>query len=99
MRLSSFIGRVPIKVLGAILIVELVSVPEWCQNISSLERERAQVMLRDVASDVRRYYYDPKLHGIDWDAKVQEAREKIAKATSSDEATLDIAAALEALDD
>jgi C-terminal processing protease CtpA/Prc len=99
MRLSSFIGRVPIKFLGAILIIELVSVPEWCQNISSLERERAQVMLREVASDVRRYYYDPKLHGIDWDAKVQEAREKIAKATSRDEATLDIAAALEALDD
>jgi C-terminal processing protease CtpA/Prc len=99
MRLSSFIGKVPIKLLGAILIVELVSVPEWCQNISSLERERAQVMLRDVASDVRRYYYDPKLHGIDWDAKVQEAREKIAKARSRDEATLDIAAALEALDD
>jgi hypothetical protein len=50
-------------------------------------------MLGDVASDVRHHYYDPKLRGVDWDAKVQEAREKIAKAKSWEEATLDIAAA------
>ena len=39
-------------------------------------------MLRDVAADVKKYYYDPKLHGIDWDAKLRQAQEKIDKADS-----------------
>jgi C-terminal processing protease CtpA/Prc len=56
-------------------------------------------MLENVASDVRRYYYDAKLHGVDWDAKVKEARDKIAKAASRDESTLQIAAVLEELND
>jgi C-terminal processing protease CtpA/Prc len=56
-------------------------------------------MLENVASDVRKYYYDAKLHGVDWDAKVKEARDKIAKAASRDESTLQIAAVLEELND
>jgi hypothetical protein len=80
-------------------MVGLPALPGWSQHLSSLDRERAQVMLQNVASDIRKYYYDPKLHGVDWDAQVGEAKEKIAKATSMDAATLEIAAALEALDD
>lgn len=39
-------------------------------------------MLQGVSNDVRMYYYDPHLHGLDWDAKVLEAKEKIDKADS-----------------
>jgi hypothetical protein len=31
---------------------------------------------------VPRHYYDPNLHGVDWQAKVSEARNKIDKEKS-----------------
>jgi C-terminal processing protease CtpA/Prc len=88
-----------IKTLGQIATAGLLVQLGWSQQLSSLDREQTQVMLKEVASDVRKYYYDPKFHGIDWDARVAEAKEKIAKATSLNTATLEIAAALEPLDD
>src|ERR1022692_256999 len=87
------------KSLALFTIVLLLALPASPQRLDSLDRERAQVMLENVASDVRKYYYDPKLHGVDWDARVKEATENIAKATSWDAAILDIAAALETLGD
>lgn len=80
-------------------MVILLSQLGWSQRLDRLERELAQTMLQNVASDVRQNYYDPKFHGLDWDAKVQEAKEKIAKAGSWDDAVGNIAALLEALDD
>lgn len=82
-----------------VAMVGLLALPGWSQHLDRLDRERAQVMLQNVASDVRKNYYDPKLHGVDWDAKVEEAKDKIAKATSWGDAMLAIAAVLEALDD
>ena len=99
MWLSLSINKILIRTLALITMVGLPALPGWSQHLSSLDRERAQVVLQNVASDIRKYYYDPKLHGVDWDAQVGEAKEKIAKATSMDAATLEIAAALEALDD
>jgi C-terminal processing protease CtpA/Prc len=74
----------------------------WSQpspQISSLDRGRAQDMLRTVASEVRKHYYDPKFHGVDWDAKVAEAKQKIDKTTSMNMALSHIAAALDTLND
>jgi len=62
------------------LILTLSAVAQ--QQMSNFDRERAQSMLQVVANDVRKNYYDPKLHGVDWDAKVRDAKEKIAKDTS-----------------
>ena len=84
---------------GVVTTITLLSSFGWSQHISSLDRERAEVMLENVASDIRKYYYDAQLHGVDWDSRVKEAREKIAKAASRDEATLQIAAVLEELND
>ncbi len=69
------------------------------QQISKGDRDLAQQMLRDVAADVKKYYYDPKLHGVDWDAKVRQARENIDKADSMDSAVSEIAALLDSLND
>ncbi|MFY9948451.1 MAG: S41 family peptidase, partial [Candidatus Sulfotelmatobacter sp.] len=56
-------------------------------------------MLRDADADVQRHYYDAKFHGIDWPARVQEARKKIATASSMDDAVSEIAALLDSLHD
>jgi carboxyl-terminal processing protease len=69
------------------------------QQMSDLDRDRAQIMLQVVANEVRKNYYDPKFHGLDWDAKVAEAKEKIGKTTSMNMALSHIAAALDTLND
>jgi carboxyl-terminal processing protease len=94
-----FNQNVPTKTLGLIATVALLVPLVLSQHLSGLDRKRAQVMLQHVASDVRQHYYDPKLHGVDWDAKVREAKDQIAKASSMDAATLEIGAVLDTLDD
>lgn len=71
----------------------------WSQRYTKSDREVAQQMLRDAAADVRKYYYDPKYHGLEWDAKVREAKEKIDKADSMDSAVSEVAALLDILND
>jgi len=87
------------RTLGLALLVVCFRVRADSQSIDHIERERAQIMLQEAASDVRRYYYDPKLRGVDLDAKVRDAKEKIAKAESSAELLLQIAAVMETLGD
>jgi hypothetical protein len=67
LRLSSFINKALLK---SLVLVGLLSALAWSQ-ISPRERELKQEMLWHVTSDVREHYYDPKLHGIDWSAKVR----------------------------
>jgi len=56
-------------------------------------------MLQVIGNDVHKHYYDPKLHGLDWDAKVAEAKQKISQAQSFNMAMSHIAAALDTLND
>jgi C-terminal processing protease CtpA/Prc len=56
-------------------------------------------MLQVIAGDVRKHYYDPKYHGVDWDAVVNKARGEIDKATSMNMAISYIAAAMDSLND
>ncbi|HEX8925881.1 MAG TPA: S41 family peptidase, partial [Terriglobales bacterium] len=69
------------------------------QTIPRLDRELAEVMLREVASDVRKNYYDPKLHGVDWDSRIRETEQSIKRAPDSSEANAHIAALFESLQD
>lgn len=69
------------------------------QQTADINRGRAQDMLRVVADEVRKHYYDPKLHGIDWDARVADAKQRIEKAASMNMALSEIAALLDTLDD
>jgi len=71
----------------------------WCQQISKLDRGRAEDMLHTVSDDVRKHYYDPKFHGLDWDAKLAEAKQQIKEAKSFNMAMSHIAAMLDALND
>lgn len=56
-------------------------------------------MLETIASDVKKHYYDPHFHGVDWDARVLEAKQRIQKSTSQNEALSHLAGALDALHD
>jgi C-terminal processing protease CtpA/Prc len=81
------------------LLVCLLTTYGRPQKISNFERERAKDMLSDIAADIRKHYYDPKFHGVDWDAKVKEAKEKIDHVETQNMAFSQIAAALDSLND
>ncbi|MFZ0744371.1 MAG: S41 family peptidase [Terracidiphilus sp.] len=69
------------------------------QQISRLDRELSETMLDNVSSDVHKYYFDAKLHGLDWDELVNQTRLDIDKAPDSGVANAEIAALLERLND
>lgn len=85
------------RILGS--LVSVVVAVSAQQQLSNFDRSRAQGMLQVLADDVRKHYYDPKFHGVDWDAKVTEARQKIDHATSFNMAMSNIAAAFDSLKD
>lgn len=83
----------------ALAIFTLFSCKAWSQGMSKLDRDRAQDMLQVVASDVSKHYYDRNFHGVDWNAKVLEATQKIDRESSLGMAFSHIAGALDTLND
>jgi C-terminal processing protease CtpA/Prc len=71
----------------------------WCQNITSIDRDRAQSMLLAISSDIKKHYYDPKFHGLNWDANIEEMKRRIKTSDSMARAYSEVAAALDALND
>ncbi len=69
------------------------------QQLSELDRERAQQMLKTVGDEVRKHYFDPRYKGVDLNAELDAARQRIAKVNSMNMALSNIAAALDPLDD
>jgi C-terminal processing protease CtpA/Prc len=69
------------------------------QQMTGFERERALQMLDDIAHDVQKHYYDPTFHGMDWNAKVLEEKQKIKQETSLNMSLAHVAAALDSLND
>lgn len=82
-----------------VLCVAQLTGSMWAQGISNLDRGYAEDMLKVVAGDVKKHYYDATFHGVDWDARVAQARQQIDKAESMNMALSYIAAALENLND
>src|SRR5579871_1922589 len=93
---TDLILRVAKCVVFVVLLV--VSAPAQ-QPMSSFERGRALDMLQTISNDVKKHYYDPKFHGVDFEAKVDEAKKKIQNATSFNMAMSHIAAVLDSLND
>jgi len=69
------------------------------QEMSNYNRVRVLTMLDKVSKDIQKHYYDPKYHGLDWNATVQEERQKIKAETSLNIAMAHIAQALVSLND
>jgi C-terminal processing protease CtpA/Prc len=83
----------------ALAAAVLLSALAWSQTMSRFDHDRAQEMLQMVAHDVSKNYYDTKFHGLDWDATVAEAKQRIERETSMNMSLSHIAAALDKLDD
>jgi carboxyl-terminal processing protease len=83
------------------LITAVAVTALWPQQatLSNLDRGRALDMLKAISNDVKKHYYDPKMHGVDFDSKVAEAKQKIEKSTSFNMAMSHIAATLDTLND
>ena len=69
------------------------------QGLSKLDRQSAEQMLKTISGDVEKHYYDPKIHGVDWNAKVAEFKQRIDSANSMNAALTMVAAALDTLND
>jgi C-terminal processing protease CtpA/Prc len=82
-----------------VLLVLSVFATAQAKDMSNGERNQVQAMLSQISSDIPRHYYDPKLHGVDWQAKISQAREQIKQEKSLNMAMAHIAAALDSLDD
>lgn len=67
--------------------------------ISRTDRDRALGILDVVSKDIQDRYYDPKMHGLDWNTLTANARNKIADSNSLNEALTQIAIAVSALND
>lgn len=87
------------RLAASALVFIFLAIPALSQTITSNERGRAKDMLKAIAADVRKHYYDPKLHGLDWESKVREAKQKIDQVDSFNGALSEIAALLDALND
>ena len=81
------------------LLVTFVLAAAQAKDMSNEERNQVEVMLSQVARDVPKHYYDPKLHGVDWQAKISQAREQIKQEKSLNLAMAHVAAALDSLND
>jgi hypothetical protein len=68
------------RIVGLVGLSLLSFCRGYGQQITRLDREERQVMLKTISDDIRRDYYDPKFHGVDWDAKLAEAKQKIEQA-------------------
>ncbi|WP_348262717.1 S41 family peptidase [Telmatobacter sp. DSM 110680] len=71
----------------------------FAQNLDRVDREIAEDMLKDVSDDVNKNYFDPTLHGLEWNSLVQKARANIDNAHDMEEAIAQIEGLLQLLHD
>lgn len=82
--------------------VALLIIAGWAtaQNpFDNLQKDRARQMLKDLAEGMRKHYYDPSYHGVDLEARIKTADERIRNATNLGQAFVAIANILDPLDD
>ncbi len=68
--------------LGALLGLTGLILPVKAQKIDNIDRDRGRLMLKSIKEDIKNNYYDPQFHGLDLEARFQQADEKLKQATS-----------------
>jgi len=83
----------------ALLLVSSGSAFSQAKDMTFEERTQLDSALEQIWKDVIKHYYDPKLHGVDWDAKVKQTRDKIKDEKSLNMGIAHVAALLDSLND
>jgi C-terminal processing protease CtpA/Prc len=94
--------RVRLEIFAALVAIAGAGVPMIPIRASSTAdavRARMMEVLSQVSDLVKRYYYDPKLKNLDWQADVEIARERIRRADHEGEMVAAISGLLARLDD
>lgn len=84
--------------LLALLLINPITIAQ-AQKVENKDRDRGQVMLRMIKSELKKNYYDPAFRGMDVDARFKIASDKIKEATSVGQIFGIIAQVLVELDD
>jgi C-terminal processing protease CtpA/Prc len=82
-----------------ILTIGVCATNSWSQTITAMDRDRALTMLQEISSDIKKHYYDPQFHGINWEARIETAKGKIKAIETMNLALSQVAAALDSLND
>jgi C-terminal processing protease CtpA/Prc len=69
------------------------------KKLDNLDRESARMMLAQIRDDLKKHYYDPNFHGLNLDARIADAQQKIAAATTVNQSLSIVAAVLVDLND
>lgn len=76
--------KLGMKALAGLLVCALFSSSvcraQQQQKLSKDEQTRISDMMRAAHDDVKKYYYDPKLGSLDWDARYKQYDAKIENA-------------------
>ncbi len=85
--------------LSLLFILQFAFSADQPKEMTPGERNYVEAMLSLLSDDVTHHYYDPTLHGVDWQAKVAHAREQIKQEKSLNMAMSHVAATLDSLND
>lgn len=90
-------------IAAVLLACALSMVPVCCAQqqtvMSKDELQQVTGMLRVAYEDVKKYYYDPKLQGVNWDARYAQYSDRVAKARNLGEGFRVVVAFLSGLKD
>jgi C-terminal processing protease CtpA/Prc len=89
----------PGKLLPMLAAIIALAPSAQAQQLSRTDRDMEERMLGRISADVHEFYYDAKLHGLDWDSLVRETKEKIDQTPDTTVANAEIEALLERLND
>ena len=95
------IGRWIVLLFLMVGVAGVLPVSSWqgSKRYETISDQQALEMLNTIEADIKEHYFDVKMRGLDLDKRFDKAREEINHAKSQDEAFLDIAGAIAALQD
>ena len=73
--------------------------PVSAQGLDPFDRDSARAMLDAIKEDLKKNYYDANLRGMNLDARLKEAEEKLKRSTTRDQLMIHVAQVLLELND
>ncbi len=89
---------VPVFLLVLLSALFLVPRNAWAQSLKT-DRDRMKRILDNVSKTVAENFYDPNMHGLNWEALTDQTRERILSANSAGEMTTAIFSLVQKLED